>query len=376
MPITTQSDTLKQASSVADQFKNAFSSSVKETASTIDGVLKSAPSSVSDALSNVNKLAGKLGSLGMGAASSVKSALNQLGGLGPYTKFPDTFVPPSKIKDISPEDASRAKIRYLGGLTYPENLGEYFISFTFKRYDRKVPLGQPKDLPVLTINLPIPTSLQEQFGMQYSDKQLGVAGYIEEKLPKMSDAQALNDRLKTAGEQLGNDATSPEGIYYGVRTVAGLSDSVGGAIDKATGAILNPFQALVFQGVNLRSHSFSYKFSPNSRNENNILKEIIYEFKRRMHPQKDNLLFQFPDIVDITFGKQEGEPYFFTTCFLESMSVNYAPSGTPAFFSETSNPVEIELTLNFKEIKPVTREDIKKPKSPYVGPNGGTIGLY
>jgi hypothetical protein len=369
MPSLPDSSSLKSVQSLSDQFTKSFSSSVSQVSGAVDGFLKSAPTSVSDAIGNVNKAASLLGAAGLSAKASVSQALNQLGSLGSYSKFTDSFPLPSKLKDLTPEETSRSKLRYLGGLTFPENLGEYYMIFTFKAYQRTAPLIESKALPLQTINLPIPTNLQEQFGMQYSDKQLGIAGAIEENIRNSGGSFGSAEEIgKSVGEGIKRlSASGSEAAFYGVRAVAGLSDSVGGAIDTATGAVLNPFQSLVFQGVNLRSHSFTYRFSPNSQRESDTLKEIIYEFKRRMHPEKTKLFLNFPDIVDIKFGKKDGEPYFFTTCFLESMSLNYAPQGTPSFFSESSTPVEVEMTLNFKEIKPITRGDIPAPKSTSTG---------
>jgi len=359
MPIQVE-DALKATTSVADQVSKSFRSSVVEVGSAVDGFLKSSPTSVGDALGNVNNLAKSLGSLGMSAAKSAAQAMNQLGSLGNYTKFKDTFKPPQKLKDLSPEDTSRRS--YRSGLTYPEDLGEYFIIFMFKSYQRKAPITEFIELPQVTINLPIPTNLQEQFNMQYSDKQLGTIGFLEENLKPITGTakeigQALGSTIRGSIDQA--TLAPSEAVLYGLRTLGGISDSIGSASDVATGAIMNPFQTLVFQGVNLRTHSFSFKFSPNSRAESEKLKEIINQFKIRMHPAKtsSSLFLTFPDVVDIKFGKKDGTPYFFKTCFLESMTVNYSPQGTPAFFADTFNPVEVELTLNLKEIKPLTRND-------------------
>jgi hypothetical protein len=371
MPIRTEQDNYKSTTTLSDQFSKTFSSSVQEVGSTADGFLKSAPTSVGQALNNVSAVAGAFGKIGMSAIGSVSAALGQLGSLGSYTKFKDNFTPPSKLKDLTPEDASRRDNKFNGQLTFPNNIGEYWISFTFESYQRKVPIASPVSLPSITINLPIPANLQEQFAMQYSDKQLGIAGFLEQNIPagvNFSDPQSVG---KAVGEATGStfkQAGNMQGAYYLGRTVAGLSDSVGSAVDKATGTILNPFQSLVFQGINLRTHSFTYRFSPNDSGENETLRKIIYEFKRRMHPTKDNLLYTFPDTVSIYFGKRDNEPYFFKKCFLESMSVNYAPQGVPAFFRETSLPVEVEMSMSFKEIEPLTRNDIEEKWRDSPGP--------
>lgn len=369
---------LEQVKSVASQINNSFSAPVKSLGGAVSGFLNSKPTSIGEALGNVGTFANKLGGTGMSAVSSVTSALNQLSNLGTYTKFNDTFSPPSKIGDKTPE---QAKNKPLGNFTYPRDIGDYYISFNFKEYLRDRPLTTKKNLNTVTINLPIPTGLQEQFGMQYADKALGVAGFVENIASDIIKGGGSQEAFRQAGQRLGETVKTPgQGMYYAGRTLAGLSDSIGAAVDKATGSILNPFQALIFQGINLRTHQFTYRFSPNSPEESAVLKKIISEFKIRMHPQLDNLLYNFPDICDISFGTS-GDPYFFKTCFLESMTVNYAPSGQPSFFAGTKQPTEIELSLTFKETTPVTREDIEIRTALDVSPDqsagntrGGTRG--
>lgn len=343
---------LQQITSISSQLSKSVSLPVSDMSSAL-GSLKSAASSVGDSLGNVSGMAQKLGALGLSKLSSVKSSFKQLGKLGNYSKFSDTFTPPSKLKSLAPE---QTKNKPPGNFTFPSDIGDYFIKFTFKSYDRSIPLGKRIDLPTCVINLPIPQSLQEQFNMQYADKQLGVAGFLEDIIGDVVKGGTTPEAFEKAGARVRKEVFSSQGAYYAGRTLAGLSDSVGAAVDKSTGAVLNPFQSLIFQGISLRQHQFSYRFSPNSAAESNTLRGIIKELKTRMHPQKDGLIYQFPDVCDITFGNS-GEPYFFKTCFLESMSVNYAPAGQPAFFAETKQPTEIEISFTFKEIEPLTRED-------------------
>lgn len=361
-------ENLEQASSVSSQISKSTSPNIKDFGSAVGGVFKSASTSVGDTLNNVSAFAGKLGGLGLSGKSSLTSAFDQLGKLGNYSKFKDTFVPPSKLKSLSPEET---KNKPPGNYTFPSDIGDYFIKLTFKKYDRKVAIGNRIELPTCIINLPIPQNLQEQFNMSYSDKQLGVAGFVENVIGDAIKG-GTSESFAKAGETMRQQAISTQGAYYTGRTLAGLSDSVGAAVDKATGVVLNPFQALIFQGISLRTHQFTYRFSPNSEKESEILKNIIRELKLRMHPQKDGLIYQFPDICEISFGTQ-GDPYFFKTCALESMSVNYAPAGQPSFFAGTRQPTEVEISFTFKEIEPVTREDFDerfKTSSSYGGDRG------
>ena len=293
----------------------------------------------------------------------------------------NSFGSPSRASLYKkPEEVKRAA-NQAKGLTYPSDIGEYFITFNFKKYSRSLPLAEPKLINTdVFINLPIPTNLQEQFTMQYTDKSLGILGAVEGGLKEyMNDINyygldatgagaLLANKLKAGGEKLVKD---PANLAYGLNKIVGAIDSslgLGGTavatISKATGTAANPFLAVLFQGVNLRSHSFTYRFSPNSETEHNTLKKIVHEFKIRMHPEKagiGGIVLLYPDLVDIYLGVKDKEPYFFKTCFLTSMTLNYAPSGTPAFFSMTKDPVEVEMQLSFKEIDIVTREDFKEP---------------
>ena len=42
------------------------------------------------------------------------------------------------------------------------------------------------------------------------------------------------------------------------------------------------------------------------------------------------------------------------------MSVNYAPQGSPSFFKGGKHPTEADISLEFGEVEPVTREDAQK----------------
>ena len=101
-----------------------------------------------------------------------------------------------------------------------------------------------------------------------------------------------------------------------------------------------------------------------------------------MHPEKDGLLLTYPDVCQIGFAPDSAMPYKFEQSFLESMTVNYAPSNTPAFFKGGQYPAEIEVTLNFRERVPVTKEFFQDAFASYAGGGGmsslteGSIGGF
>lgn len=295
---------------------------------------------------------------------------------------------------VFPEEAREKNTGMASVMQYPDEVTSLnqFISFYFQEIVRPGPLTPRRSRPSALIILPIPTNLVEQFNMQYNEKKYGSALGVLEKAGAF-DAATIS-QIASGGQQ-GIDKTREltksivdtaksnisltAAVQLGIRNIVG-DGIVLSAVERATGAILNPYQALQFDGIQLRAHTFSYKFSPKSASEAAALKEIINEFKIRMHPEKDGLLLTYPDVCQISFAPDSSMPYKFEQTFLESMTVNYAPSNTPAFFKGGEYPAEIEITLNFRERVPVTKEFFEDAFAAYAGGGGmsaltqGSIG--
>jgi len=279
-------------------------------------------------------------------------------------------------KGLTPEQTNGMSTSEPDALIYPSThtLGNYFVKFVFEDFIQSTPLTPRTILEKAVIILPVPNNLQESHSMGYSEKTLGILGLLEKDLlnnnvlGSVFDGRAADmkpEDWERIGKNFGLNMGAPQNLMYlGRGAIGSISDSAGNAVDRVSGTVLNPFQALQFTGVNLREHSFTYRFSPNSASESLLLKKIIRTFKIRMHPDAPRTaggaipLFNFPDTCDISFGPALDNLYYIKRCFLKNMTVNYAPQGTPAFFAGTNEPVEIEVALQFGEIAPILREDI------------------
>lgn len=347
----------------ANSFKNADTVTQQLTSnlSNATGIQSSFNGAMNEASGVLNKLGSDLLSAGQTAIGGAKSALDQFGAFSTVSKFVDNLGAAKKIQDIRPE-GTKGKITGIKGnvMQYPLDLGHYFIRFTFSSYYRDNVVTPRKVLPQVSIFMPLPGELNDRYGVQYADKQLGALGVLQESglLDKVA-GNATEVGFKEIGRRAGNMAGSPGNVAGVIGSMTGLSDTAAGvAAMRAGGAVLNPYQALTFQGVELRSHSFKFRCSPNSEAEAEQLKQIIHQFKVRMLPEKRGLLFNFPDVCTIEF-QTRNMPYSFKNCYLKSMSCNYAPSGTPSFFKGGKYPSEVEITLDFGEIEPVTRNDVE-----------------
>lgn len=283
-------------------------------------------------------------------------------GLKPITKFKPNDFPstPSKFATDATKSALSQPDKFTV-ITYPEDIGKYFIKLSFASYKKESALSIAEDNPTLVVVLPIPTNLNDNFSVSYNDAKLGpVLGALTATLENMAtpgNVTGASDLIKRGGAAayaIGREKMGKIG-----------SEALLANIDKAIGAVPNPHLAAIFQDIGLRDHSFSFRFSPKNSKESQILKSMIFNIKKRILPgtaggdSKTAPLFTFPDIVDISFGPSEDIPYMFERCVVTSFAVNYSPNGTPSFFKDGS-PTDVEMNIAFKEIRVITRDNLKK----------------
>jgi hypothetical protein len=133
-------------------------------------------------------------------------------------------------------------------------------------------------------------------------------------------------------------------------------------INLANRTVMNPQQELLFKGVDFRTFSFSYTFSPKSKQESDTVQEIIRQFKGNMMPELTvgTLMYKYPAEFDIYyyFDKDlNNHVHQHTTCVLEKVSINYAPIGQFSTFNDGS-PNHITMTLEFKELATLDKESV------------------
>lgn len=269
-----------------------------------------------------------------------------------YTSTPSKLL--SSFKDTLQEKGHQVK-------TFPTDLGQYYIKMTFSSYERTVALIEAKADPKLTVLFPIPTNLSEPFSVNYREPKLGpILGAVAEQATKMykGGEVGLNEvggMIKESGAVLARSGVSA--MKGGETLVAN--------IDKATGFVPNPHLAAIFEDLGLREHSFTFRFSPKNKQEADDLKSIIKAIRRRMLPgigeaaqSSTGPVFTFPDTVELAFC-DKAQLYPIKKSVLTNMVVNYAPNGAPAFY-KSGDPTDVEISMTFKEIEVVTRDDYKE----------------
>jgi hypothetical protein len=138
---------------------------------------------------------------------------------------------------------------------------------------------------------------------------------------------------------------------------------------RGIGQAINPQMQVLFQGLDFRRFQFDFTMTPYSVEEAKMIKDIIFQFKYASAPEinrngvfgSQGMYFKVPDMFDIQFyynGKINENVHKITRCVLENVSVDYAPIGWATY--DGGEPVQIKLTLQFKEIEIVDKTRIKE----------------
>jgi hypothetical protein len=243
-------------------------------------------------------------------------------------------------------------------LSYPEEVPQYCCRLLFKKYVRPKPGSTSTQSFDGVIRLPIPSNLADQYGMEMSDVKLDILG---------NHYTALYAAGKNRADQFMNDYDNGGLINAmtkltidGAALVPGVSDSRWGRLGQLeTGMVRNPHHTAIFDGVQLKSYSFTWKMSARSQKEAIAIENIIQNIKTYMHPQLSSTGFsmEYPYLAELNFslGDNKLVPNI-KTSFIKNLTVNGSAGGVPSFFKDGRSSI-VEMGLTFQEINVQTRED-------------------
>jgi hypothetical protein len=202
---------------------------------------------------------------------------------------------------------------------------------------------------------------------------------------------AFNDQLIYSEEDMGMAKAVLDGIAgkrgaasalvekAGVNTVANLIDKGTGALNlegvnitglrnAATRSVSNPRREALFKDVALRSHSFSFEFSPSDPEEAQMVLDIIKMFRFHAYPGLmggGGHFFTFPAEFQATFYTITPDGAILVNdnlpklprLALQSVNVDYSGAGDFKTFID-AKPAFIKLDLTFQEMEQLTSEHI------------------
>jgi len=154
---------------------------------------------------------------------------------------------------------------------------------------------------------------------------------------------------------------------------AALATAIGGegimkGIDVGTGQTANSFEALTFDGVQLRNHNFSWSLFPESEEDTVAINLIKRKFQSAAHPTYTSInggnsvvsriLFDYPQMVlpVILIGNNARHYFQFKPCLIKSVKFSYKGDAGMSFFKDGA-PASVEMSLELTETGIWTGED-------------------
>jgi hypothetical protein len=263
--------------------------------------------------------------------------------------------------------------------SYPSSPAAHNIVFAFQEYTfagaRGGPIRPTSDVSGAVV-LPLPTNLQDSYSVKIGADELGLVGSLASEA--ISDTGGLSSNLiddinrAVSGAQNGGGSSFSNALST-ARQFAGFAgrnalDSIGigdGAIDVATGTAVNPHVALRFDGVDLKTHNFTWILSPKNEDEARSIRDIIRYIKQQMSPHyaiegaqsaAGRNLLNYPSLANISFvGVNQDYFYYFKPAMINSFTANYAPNGVA--LNKGGRPAVVSINMSVTEARIWTRED-------------------
>ena len=281
-------------------------------------------------------------------------------------------------------------------LQFPSDLSAQCILFIFKKYEYKKPGDRGGLLkngssiigtasPTSSILLPIPTNLKENFSLNINGFAQGYFGSIMSEEAgvinkSLGSTSGWTDAVKTAFTNFTNSMADQVDAKTIIDTLSGQNNSSLAAdanflmrsqmskdmqnnIDVGLGSTINPKQSLAFNGVELKSHNFSWTFAPKNRKESETLRDIGNLIKSKILPTYGNMasgtdkaFLNYPEVVDMyLLGVSEDYYLHFKTCMVKNFEVDYAGKGLS--FLSGGKPTAVSMSMTLMEMDIHTAED-------------------
>jgi hypothetical protein len=182
-----------------------------------------------------------------------------------------------------------------------------------------------------------------------------------------SDLPGAAKAANTAGAGVVNEM-----MGFGM-TTPGISNLLAGAqFDLGIRALNQTMMS--YGGPGFRSFSWSYSLKPLSATEAKIAQGIVDFFKVRSMPAQSEVqytrIYNLPDVFRIQFYNEDGESKFISKighCACTDVNVTYGGEKFTTFAGSHS-PIQIDITLSFKELELLNRQAVANEKGTGVWP--------
>ena len=221
----------------------------------------------------------------------------------------------------------------------------------FRSLPRKNPGPQGDDL--YDIFLYVPSEMKDGVSLSYEEGTKGVAEALVSNIFGSGGGVVDFDELKTM-----------------------MLDSVdtGKILKQAAGKGVNPMKFHMFNGVNMRTYSYSFLLYPDTQDDSKVIREIAYAFKKSALPGtsgSNGREYTFPNEWAIRYhGPMKNWIDYPMVSVLSGVEVDYAVNGTQRMMDGAPQAVSIELS--FSEVITLDRDKYDKRVAAFTNQTGTT----
>ena len=241
-------------------------------------------------------------------------------------------------------------------------------------------IGRPAPNSVLTgglsthttvtggVSLYMPPGIKATYSASTGHSELGKAGMLAGSVSRMMAAKSTSAAIEEALKGLGGFAlTAARDLAVGVGETMGLGD-IDGAISKVTATAQNNFSEAIFEKINARTFSYTFKLIARNQDEAKDINKIVKFFKFHMHPELDmangGRYFRTPSEFEIHYAYNDQKNNYLhelSRCVCSDVEVSYGDGDFQSFRqfdAEGAAPVEVSLALTFTETTILTKKEI------------------
>ena len=219
-----------------------------------------------------------------------------------------------------------------------------------------------------SVALYFPITVTQTYQLKYGETEMGVGTVTGADIIGGFTGLNAESFKKAAGAAMDGLRTAVTGLAMSaVEQVPGFSGAKA-AIGIARGKVIVPKMEVTFEGIGLREFSYSFIFTPSSKEEADEINAIIRLFRENAAPEYTDALgieMTIPNTFDIAYysgAKENGYLHRIGECYLQSVDVTY---GGDKMTFHTQNekgapPTRTIMALKFKELQTVTKSLIQE----------------
>lgn len=263
---------------------------------------------------------------------------------------------------------------------FPSDLGNVGTLLLFKEYsygDRDVGgsggIKNRQSLDKLNITssiyLPLPEQMLDSTNLKVAASEIGAlgnaAGISGSIYARSADPAAeFMKALQNLNPQELVGAAAPKFLSKILDTVGAGGLQTG--LEAGFGATINPYAAMAFEGVNLKTFTWNWALAPKSRDETKVLQTIITSLKKNSLPYYKKFTFRnqtiisgraflaYPNVcLPIIAGVNT---LTMKPCMISNINIDYGAGGELAFL-EGGDPAVVKIEITLQEMQIWTRED-------------------